>query len=125
MLSPTRPSHDWVWTAKVVRWIDGDTAVLRIDRGLRVFEEDAVRLIGVDTPERRGRLKWGTRQLAQAALERANELAPPGSTVTIRTHKSRDKYGRWLAEIWVGRDGPLSSINRTLLDEELARPLNY
>lgn len=105
----------------VRRWVDGDTVDLRVtlthDFGFRfryAFSyDDRFRLAGVDTPER-GRPGW-----AEATAECAR-LAPPGSLVFVRTFKDdRDKFGRWLAEIFV--DG--LNLNRHLVASGFAK--NY
>src|SRR6478736_7659114 len=70
-------------SAKVVRWIDGDTVVT---------SQGTVRLIGVDTPERG---KCGS----VAATELARRLAPVGSRVQLSNPGSvddEDQYGRIL-----------------------------
>src|SRR3954469_11136950 len=70
-------------SAKVVRWIDGDTVVT---------SKGTVRLIGVDTPERG---KCGS----VAATDLARRLAPVGSRVQLGNPGSvddEDRYGRIL-----------------------------
>lgn len=105
----------------VIRWVDGDTVDLRVssvhDFGFRFRYgftfDDRFRLFGVDTPER-GRPGW-----AEATAE-CERLAPAGSLVFLRTYKdSRDKYGRWLAEIFLP-DG--SSLNAALVAGGFAVP---
>lgn len=106
----------------ILRWVDGDTVDLRVslvhDFGFRFRYgftfDDRFRLFGVNTPER-GRPGW-----AEATAE-CVRLAPAGSLVRVETHKdSRDKYGRWLADIYLA-DG--SSLNRRLVDAGFAK--NY
>lgn len=46
--------HRWTYPAQLVRIIDGDTIVCRLDLGFRMFSVMPVRLAGVDTPEIRG-----------------------------------------------------------------------
>ena len=70
-------------TARVVRWVDGDTVVT--SRG-------TVRVIGVDTPER-GRCGYA------AATRLARRIAPAGSLVRLGdpgSVKNADAYGRLL-----------------------------
>jgi micrococcal nuclease len=102
----------------VLRWVDGDTVDLRVssvhDFGFRFRYgftfEDRFRLFGVNTPER-GQPGWAEATAACVAF------APVGSTVYVETHKdSRDKYGRWLADIYVNG----SSLNLHLIAEGLA-----
>lgn len=93
------------YQAVVVRWVDGDTVILRVDLGFRLSFTDAFRLVRVDTPER-GQAGW------VEATAGASRLAPVGSVVSIRTYKS-DKYGRWLADIYP--DGSTVSVSTSLL----------
>ena len=92
----------YAYSARVIRWIDGDTVDLRVDLGFRTFVETRFRLYGIDTPER-----------GQANHDKAtalcNVLAPVGSEVFIRTHKDPDKYGRWLADV----RGPIVELDTT------------
>lgn len=76
--------------ATVVRWVDGDTVILKVACPFRISYEGDFRLYGIDTPER-GRMGW-----REAALL-AEHLAPVGSIQTVRTYKDPDKYGRYLA----------------------------
>lgn len=103
----------------VLRWVDGDTADLRIssvhDFGFRFRYgftfEDRFRLFGINTPER-NRPGW-----AEATAE-CVRLAPAGSLVRAETHKDgRDKYGRWLAVLYLP-DG--TNLNQHLLAAGLA-----
>jgi endonuclease YncB( thermonuclease family) len=77
-------SSKTTWTtAKVIRWVDGDTVVTT--RG-------TVRVIGVDTPELGACGSQAATQLAQAT-------APPGSVVRLGNPRSvinRDRYRRHL-----------------------------
>ncbi len=76
-------SHVSWTTAKVVRWVDGDT--VKTTKG-------TVRLIGVDTPER-GRCG------AASATARAKRIAPVGSKIRLGNPRSvvnRDRYDRKL-----------------------------
>jgi len=73
--------------------------------------ETRFRLYGINTPER-GQPNYAT------ATAMVNGWAEPGNTVLIKTFKSADKYGRWLAEIWV--EGV--SLNVALIHSKLAVP---
>lgn len=91
------------FVGKVVGVIDGDS--------IRVMHEgkaEQIRLIGVDCPE--NRQPFGTR-----AKEYTSELAF-GKEVTVYG-KSRDRYGRTLAEVLLP-DG--RSLNQALLSAGLA-----
>lgn len=105
----TRPEK-YVYDAYVIRVIDGDTLVVDIDLGLRVWARGQhVRLLGINMPERVTTLGiLATSQLGDLVYAR---------TVLLRTVKDRDdKYGRLLATVWVGE----TNVNETMrrwLDE--------
>lgn len=112
----------WFYRAYVVRIIDGDTAVLFVDRGMHEFMVMKARLAGIDAPELRPRRgtkesKAAEKILAAKAADRLSELIE-GKEVMIRTHKT-GKFGRWLAEIFLPED-PNVTANQLLLDEGLA-----
>ncbi len=101
--------------ATVLKWLDGDTAVLEVDVWPTLTETLHVRLDGVDTPEKG---KPG----AAEATARDNQLAPVGSQLMLAVGPHpEDKYGRILAQLTTP-DG--TSINGTLLTEKLAKPYN-
>lgn len=78
--------------AQVIRVVDGDSAILSIDLGNKVTWTDNFRLMGIDTPER------GQPGHREATLHLVNLLGNKLSRV--ETHKP-DKYGRWLADLYV------------------------
>ena len=84
------------YSARVIRWVDGDTVDLMVDLGFHMTTTQRFRLLNIDTPER------GEPNYAEARIC-AEKALPPGSTVTVQTVKS-DKYGRWLADIPVVRE---------------------
>ncbi len=78
-------------SASVVSVGDGDT--LRIRQSGQVT---TIRLSCVDAPER-AQSPWG-----QQSTSRLKQLLPPGTAVQIRTI-TRDRYGRTVAELYVGK----------------------
>src|SRR4051794_31647060 len=101
---------------QVLRAVDGDTLVVRLDGGRR----ERVRLIGVDTPES---VKPGTAPqcwshraaayTARATRHRRVKLRPG--------REPRDRYGRLLAYVAVGARE--LDLQEALLRGGLARPL--
>jgi micrococcal nuclease len=101
---------------RVVRAVDGDTLVVRVDSDT----VERVRLIGVDTPED---VAPGTPvqcySLRAASFTR-RVLA--GTRVVLRVGRDpRDRYGRLLA--YVRRDGARDDVEVDLLRLGFARPL--
>lgn len=80
------------YKAEVVRIIDGDSVVLRVDVGFRMTTEQSFRLYGIDTPELRSS-DPDERKAARDAKEHLAAYLPVGSFVKLKTHKA-DKYGR-------------------------------
>lgn len=93
-----RPTTKYDYRATVLCWIDGDTLDVRIDLGFEVSVVQRVRLYGVNAPEMNS-ASPSDRTLARSALAMAEALAPPGSLVQLQSHKSQDKYGRYLATV--------------------------
>lgn len=104
------------YNASLVRVVDGDTLVLKIDLGFKVEVEQTVRLFGVDTPELIGE----TREAGLAAKSAVVSMLTVESVgkLLVRTHKpaKRDKYGRYVAEIsFVNASGATLSLNEQLV----------
>lgn len=92
----------------VDRVIDGDTVGLTIDMGNAIRWTEHFRLNGIDTPER-GQPGYSE---AKGFLE---ELLATTPLVRVETFKP-DKYGRWLADLYVGADaGGAMQVNRLMI----------
>ncbi|MGE0025626.1 MAG: thermonuclease family protein [Thermoleophilia bacterium] len=101
--------------ARVVRVVDGDTVILRLDG-----DDRRVRLLGVDAPESvtsdRPVECWGPQAAAAA-----RRLMPKGAAVAVATDPTQgdeDRYGRLLGEVTVG-DAP-GTVNVALVREGAA-----
>ena len=98
---------DRVYKTTVRKIIDGDSLKLDVDLGFGLTNsgDDGrginLRVAGVDTEEVRTRdliqKKFGLKAKAFVA-----DFVPVGSTAILKTIE-RDKYGRWLGDIKVGR----------------------
>lgn len=105
-----KPTYSYRST--VLRVIDGDTIVLRVDLGFRLSVEVTVRLWGIDAPEVHG----ATREAGNKATARLLALCPVGSIVTLAS-KQLDKYGRSVGSVTTA-DG--TDVGRALVAEGLA-----
>jgi len=110
--------------------IDGDTVVLRlaktftqdVDFGFHVKDTMALtktaevtfRLNGINTPE-----VTGPSRAVGLAAKAALEGMLTGKTLRVVSHKA-DKYGRWLADIYV--QGETVSVNQRMIDGKFALP---
>ena len=103
------------YSAKIRRWVDGDTVDVTLDLGFDILYNNRIRLYGINTPESRTRdLEEKKRGLA--AKDRVKELCPVGSSIILKTTKDgRGKFGRILGEIFV--PGAVQSINQLLVEE--------
>ena len=92
------------YKCKVKRVVDGDTMDVILDLGFDVHHAVRVRLAGIDTPECRTRdLDEKARgKLAKKFLENWLSQEQVQEKKSIKTFKkSKGKFGRALAEIWV------------------------
>ena len=76
------------YPATIVRIIDGDTLVLRVDVGFRNSYEDTFRLAHCNAAEGK----------YTEAAKKLREWLPIGKSVTVTSSKP-EKFGRWLCDI--------------------------
>ena len=105
--------NTYIYRARPVRVIDGDTLDVDVDLGFHIFTRQRLRLLGIDTPEIYGR---EASPRGAAAKERVEELVMLEEWLLIATEKS-DSFGRYLAEVYLPSGRKLGQI---LLDEGLA-----
>lgn len=106
----------WLYRARFVKAIDGDTMDVVIDAGFRSFREERLRLLGINTPE----MKRPTREAGESAkafVEFWMEFAASRVQIEewpliVETYKS-DVFGRYLATVWRACDG--ECLNTELL----------
>jgi len=84
----------YTYNAEVLRVIDGDTVVIRVDVGFRMFAEMPMRLAFINAPE----MNTQGGKDAKLFLERFVD----GMRVVVKTYKPIDKYGRYLGTIYLG-----------------------
>ena len=99
---------------KVVRWVDGDTVILNVDLGFKVWSEQKFRLARVNTPEVG---QPGYRE----AVAYVNEAIPAGSEIVVDC-LGLDKYGRWIAEVYLPGTFDSVNLNDSLVSKGLAVP---
>lgn len=107
----TAPPHRWVWRARYLRTVDGDTFDVEVDCGFRLFRQERIRLLGVDTPEVVGANRAAGLAAASFTLNWLAEaqygVSSPFWAIRLETFKpkDRDSFGRWLAVVWREVDG--------------------
>ena len=111
------------YNASLVRVVDGNTLVLKIDLGFKVEMEQTVRLYGIDTPEVIGETR-GAGLAAKSAVVSMLTLESVGRLL-VCTHKpaKRDKCGCYVAEImFINASGKTLSLNKQLVTRRFATP---
>jgi len=100
------------YTAQVRSVYDGDTCRVDIDLGLGIWiRNEKLRLVRINAPEMTGPDKArgvASRDFLRSLID--------GREIIIETLKDRrGKYGRYLAEIWIGQDGVWQNVNDALV----------
>lgn len=91
----------YIYSASVVKVVDGDTVDLEVDLGFGVYKIDRFRLLGINAPELHS-TKPGERERGEAARQFLASLCE-GKDVEIETFKDKaDKYGRYLVMMDAG-----------------------
>lgn len=115
------------YEAKITHVYDGDSITCDLDLGMGVWlHGQKIRLMNIDAPEVRGE----ERIEGLEARDHLRSLIYPrvvnDETVLLRTHKDRrGKYGRWLAEILVERDGVMVNLNDEMVKDGHAEAAEY
>lgn len=87
----------FIYSAKVIKVVDGDTVKLEIDLGFHITWSTNCRLSGINADELKDRNPL-LKEAAQIAKKYLETILPEGEIVTIKS-KSLDKYKRPIAEI--------------------------
>lgn len=104
-----KTNPDYIYSAVIHRWVDGDTVdvdiYIPLDFGFHYYQLNQfkirVRLSGVNTPERG---KEGYNE----ATAFSNATSPVGTLLTIKTYKMPTSYistgtlGRYVADVYTG-----------------------
>ena len=87
------------YKAKILNVVDGDTFDMDIDLGFNIKIQERIRVLDLDTPEKRGSEEKELGLLVTAFAKDKFE----GKDVVIHSHKmltpTTDSFGRWLAEV--------------------------
>mgnify|MGYP000188654766 FL=1 len=120
---PMDPSY--LYKAKIIDVVDGDTLILQIDLGFDVLKKQRVRLTQIDAPEIKSAAGRASHRYLRDLCARIEEVA-------VKTNRV-DIYGRFLADVFylegakkrgttqgdIFRDGIY--LNQRLVDEGVAR----
>ena len=109
----------FIYNCIVDRVVDGDTVDVDIDLGFGVWmKKQRIRLMGVDTPEKRTRDPL-EKQFGLLASSIVEGFCPVGSKILVETElDGKGKFGRILGILWV--DNNTLNLNQFLIDERYA-----
>lgn len=107
------------YQATVNRVIDGDTIEVSVDLGFSLVWTTPVRLFGINTPETNSKVAEERAMAMQAKKWLADAIN--GKTVRVKTVKPKDKYGRYLAEVWMTDGIQATSVNEQMVKLGLAK----
>jgi|TARA_B100001971_G_C18157207_1_gene519270 endonuclease YncB( thermonuclease family) len=79
----------YVYNAEVLRAVDGDTFIAKIDFGFKIFHENRFRLRNINTPESRGKKKTAKGLEVKEYVKNLIE----GKTFELETFKKEDMEG--------------------------------
>lgn len=91
----------YVYRARIVNVVDGDTFDAMIDPGFHLTYAARVRLADWDTPELRRGSEFEKERGRDAASDAEAWIEAAGEDLHVVTSKS-DSFGRWLAALWNG-----------------------
>lgn len=100
----------YYYNAIVDRVVDGDTIDVTIDLGFNVWIKERLRLYGLNTPETRTKDLEEKERGLKAKKYVENQVNSNSGQIQVLS-LGRGKYGRVLAEIWVGKN----NINELLI----------
>lgn len=106
-------SQLYTFKAKCVRVIDGDTIEIDLDLGFRMKKEkEKVRLLNVDTPERRQNNYEEAKKFTTECVE--------GKDIYVQTYKS-DNFSRFLANVYYETGNEVRCLNDDLKNRGLIK----
>ena len=105
--------NKYIYVAKLLRVVDGDTADCMIDLGFDTWVKARLRFKGVDTWEKRTRDKAEKAKGIAASAFTESYLKLNDGNFTIQSY-GKGKYGRILAEIFI--EGEEKSLNTLLIE---------
>jgi len=101
----------------VTKVVDGDTVYGDVDLGFNIgFKKMEFRLSGINTPETKG----ATREAGLTTKKFVEDAIVNKEVIIVTKKDGKEKYGRYLAEIFFLVGAEWISLNKTLLDKSLA-----
>ena len=89
----------YTYNAEVIRVVDGDTVIAKVDLGFDTWKICNIRLYGINTPETRTR-DLEEKERGLEAKDRLITLLSDNDNMFVLESKGLDKYGRSLGVLW-------------------------
>jgi micrococcal nuclease len=100
------------YRARVLSVHDGDTCKVEIDLGLMMWKHgETIRLARINAPELTGK----SAKLGKESRDHLKALIEGKEILLSTSRDKREKYGRYLGEIWLLSDGVYTNINDLLV----------
>jgi micrococcal nuclease len=112
---------DFLYHYKMVvdKVVDGDTVYGIVDLGFNIgYKKMEFRLSGINTPETKG----NTREAGLTSKKFVEDTILGKQVIIVTKKDAKEKYGRYLAEIFFLVGAEWVSLNKTLVDKGLAVP---
>lgn len=109
----SRPSAAlYHYRARVVAVHDGDTCTVDIDLGLTMWKHgEVVRLARINAPE----LAGASARAGAKSRDHLKSLIEGKEIVLATIRDKREKYGRYLGELWIDVDGAQINVNDAMV----------
>jgi len=105
----------YIYKAKVVRIVDGDTLIANLDRGFKDYSEKRLRIIGIEAQSLTDKDET-LKKSAKESKKFLEELLPVGTEIFVKS-LSLDLYGRPLSHIWVDKGNGLINVGDEMISK--------
>lgn len=105
------------YSAVVKRIVDGDTIYCDIDLGFgTILKNQVIRLYGINTPE----IKGEQRTAGLDSKKFVENLLTDKEVIIVSYKDKKEKFGRYLAKIYLKDNNSWIDVNKLLIDKGLA-----
>lgn len=112
----------FVYNALITAVYDGDTVTAEIDLGLHAWiRGEKLRLNRINAPELRGK----ERESGLLSRDYLRSILLNKKVVIQTIKDKREKYGRYLAEIWLTEGSKIINVNDLLVSKGYAKYQDY
>lgn len=110
----------YIYNAKCVRVVDGDTIDAEIDLGFDVKIKKRIRLAGINAPESRTR-NLVEKKLGLAAKEKLKDMMEGAANCFELESQELGKYGRVLGKLHIDKIAGKDVITKVCINDELVK----